>query len=331
MDGATPRLRSLQPRPLRPRLTRMLLRFGWRRRILRRDERRCGCPALLWSGGMITEPDPHRQALGPRADPGARQTTSWSSASSSAREAARACSPTSSSASGCVWRRARSRSRWDLTCTALEVADVSGRGGLPRRADGDPSCARESRTPTSSKSPRRPATKTSCATTMTTGEVGGERRVFYRPDRLRRRRRHDRRALRLLRGQVPSPSGPTTPTRCGSDGSRPVVFVSADHRGFPITQRRIDDDMGYELSLVPSAERLAWMAGATPLARSPTWATASPTSRLCGPSAPASRPPTRSRRPRGGDYVTQRRAATGRRRGVLLLCRAFRPGRWAGL
>ena len=38
-----------------------------------------------------------------------------------------------------------------------------------------------------------------------------------------------------------------------------VEFVSADHRGLPITRRRIVDDMGYELYEVGALERLAWV------------------------------------------------------------------------
>ena len=43
-----------------------------------------------------------------------------------------------------------------------------------------------------------------------------------------------------------------------------VRFVSADHRGFPITRRRIED-MGYTLDLVPSSERLDWIADRWPV------------------------------------------------------------------
>jgi len=39
-----------------------------------------------------------------------------------------------------------------------------------------------------------------------------------------------------------------------------IEFVSADYRGFPITRRRIVDDMGYELFEVASATRLQWIA-----------------------------------------------------------------------
>lgn len=47
----------------------------------------------------------------------------------------------------------------------------------------------------------------------------------------------------------------------------PVAFVSADHRGFPITSKRIADDMGHEVVNVGSRERLEWMAGRAPLDR----------------------------------------------------------------
>lgn len=47
----------------------------------------------------------------------------------------------------------------------------------------------------------------------------------------------------------------------------PVVFVSADRRGFPITERRIAGDMGHEVQLVASGGRIDWMAGRAPLDR----------------------------------------------------------------
>lgn len=47
----------------------------------------------------------------------------------------------------------------------------------------------------------------------------------------------------------------------------PVVFVSADRRGFPITERRIAHDMGHEVALVGSGERLDWLAARAPLDR----------------------------------------------------------------
>jgi 3-deoxy-D-manno-octulosonate 8-phosphate phosphatase (KDO 8-P phosphatase) len=39
-----------------------------------------------------------------------------------------------------------------------------------------------------------------------------------------------------------------------------IEFVSADARGFPITRKRIVDDMGYPLFEVPSGTRLHWIA-----------------------------------------------------------------------
>lgn len=39
-----------------------------------------------------------------------------------------------------------------------------------------------------------------------------------------------------------------------------VEFVSADERGSAINRRRVVDDMGYPLHLVPCAGRLQWMA-----------------------------------------------------------------------
>jgi 3-deoxy-D-manno-octulosonate 8-phosphate phosphatase (KDO 8-P phosphatase) len=38
-----------------------------------------------------------------------------------------------------------------------------------------------------------------------------------------------------------------------------VIFVSADHRGFPISRKRIVDDMGYRLELISTADRINWM------------------------------------------------------------------------
>lgn len=37
-----------------------------------------------------------------------------------------------------------------------------------------------------------------------------------------------------------------------------IVFVSADHRGFPITKKRIDD-MGFRIENVKSKDRLKWI------------------------------------------------------------------------
>ena len=39
-----------------------------------------------------------------------------------------------------------------------------------------------------------------------------------------------------------------------------IRFVSADKRGFSITKRRINRDMGYRLDLVPASLRLEWIA-----------------------------------------------------------------------
>lgn len=44
-----------------------------------------------------------------------------------------------------------------------------------------------------------------------------------------------------------------------------IQFVSADHRGFPISKCRIVDDMKYPLDLVPNHERLQWIADRYPL------------------------------------------------------------------
>ncbi|MCB1784292.1 MAG: HAD hydrolase family protein [Alphaproteobacteria bacterium] len=38
-----------------------------------------------------------------------------------------------------------------------------------------------------------------------------------------------------------------------------IRFVSADKRGFPITKKRIAEDMGYPLDCVSSAERIEWI------------------------------------------------------------------------
>jgi len=43
-----------------------------------------------------------------------------------------------------------------------------------------------------------------------------------------------------------------------------VAFVSEDHRGFAITRRRIADDMGYPVDLVPGEERLDWLTARAP-------------------------------------------------------------------
>ena len=38
-----------------------------------------------------------------------------------------------------------------------------------------------------------------------------------------------------------------------------IVFVSADHRGFPISEARLARDLGYRLDLVPIASRAEWI------------------------------------------------------------------------
>jgi 3-deoxy-D-manno-octulosonate 8-phosphate phosphatase (KDO 8-P phosphatase) len=48
-------------------------------------------------------------------------------------------------------------------------------------------------------------------------------------------------------------------------GHVPVAFVSADGRGFPITERRIGQDMGHDVHLVSQGERLDWIASRAPL------------------------------------------------------------------
>ena len=54
---------------------------------------------------------------------------------------------------------------------------------------------------------------------------------------------HDNEGIKLLKGLLP------------------VRFITADKRGFGITKRRIVDDMGCPLDLVPEAEREAFIAG----------------------------------------------------------------------
>jgi 3-deoxy-D-manno-octulosonate 8-phosphate phosphatase (KDO 8-P phosphatase) len=39
-----------------------------------------------------------------------------------------------------------------------------------------------------------------------------------------------------------------------------IAFVSADHRGFPISKSRIVDDMHYPLDLVSQADRASWIS-----------------------------------------------------------------------
>ena len=38
-----------------------------------------------------------------------------------------------------------------------------------------------------------------------------------------------------------------------------IIFVSADKRGFNISKKRIVDDMGFELFLIPSKKRIKWI------------------------------------------------------------------------
>jgi len=38
-----------------------------------------------------------------------------------------------------------------------------------------------------------------------------------------------------------------------------IQFVSADKRGFDISKKRIQDDMGYKINLVSSKERFSWI------------------------------------------------------------------------
>ena len=52
---------------------------------------------------------------------------------------------------------------------------------------------------------------------------------------------HDADGLKLLKGKID------------------IKFISADKRGFPITQKRISEDMGYPLELVSEAERHAYV------------------------------------------------------------------------
>ncbi len=48
---------------------------------------------------------------------------------------------------------------------------------------------------------------------------------------------HDADGLKMLRGRLD------------------IVFITADSRGLPITKKRIVDDMGYNLKLVPEEDR----------------------------------------------------------------------------
>ena len=44
-----------------------------------------------------------------------------------------------------------------------------------------------------------------------------------------------------------------------------IQFISADHRSFDITRKRIEIDMGFSVELVSSRERLGWMENNYPL------------------------------------------------------------------
>ncbi len=45
----------------------------------------------------------------------------------------------------------------------------------------------------------------------------------------------------------------------------PVHVISGDKRGFPITRRRVQEDMGLPLDLVSTLHRVDWIAGRWPL------------------------------------------------------------------
>ena len=38
-----------------------------------------------------------------------------------------------------------------------------------------------------------------------------------------------------------------------------IQFITSDHKGFKISKKRISDDMGFDLNLVPTFKRLAWV------------------------------------------------------------------------
>jgi 3-deoxy-D-manno-octulosonate 8-phosphate phosphatase (KDO 8-P phosphatase) len=46
-----------------------------------------------------------------------------------------------------------------------------------------------------------------------------------------------------------------------------IQFVTGDHRGFPISRKRIVDDMGYPLELVSTTKRAEWIGQRWPLER----------------------------------------------------------------
>ena len=71
---------------------------------------------------------------------------------------------------------------------------------------------------------------------MTTGQVlysadGKEYKIFGA---------HDSDGLKLLHGKIK------------------ISFITADKRGYPISKKRIVDDMGFPLHVVPEADRLAY-------------------------------------------------------------------------
>lgn len=39
-----------------------------------------------------------------------------------------------------------------------------------------------------------------------------------------------------------------------------IRFITADQRGLPITRKRIQDDMGYDLDLVSTSDRIGWIS-----------------------------------------------------------------------
>ncbi len=43
-------------------------------------------------------------------------------------------------------------------------------------------------------------------------------------------------------------------------GHLDIEFISADHRGLEISRARVERDMGFTLSLVPSSSRLDWLS-----------------------------------------------------------------------
>jgi len=45
-----------------------------------------------------------------------------------------------------------------------------------------------------------------------------------------------------------------------------IRFISADRKGFEITEKRVLADMGFDLALVAAAERLDWISSIYPLA-----------------------------------------------------------------